>query len=232
MDRYKSWLVALGNRQENGVDYEDTFAPIAKMTTIRLVLFAVASQGWSLHQMDVKNVFLHGDLKEEIYMTIPPSLSSSSSSDVYKLKRSLYGLKQAPQAWFNKFCSTLLQFSFKQSAYDSSLFFCKTSLDIVLLMVYVDDIVITGMDSTLITQLQHHLQASFHMKDLGPLTYFLGLEVYTESSGIFFNQYKYTQDLISLVGLQDAYFVDTPMEVNTKYHKEEGDLLFDPTMYC
>ena len=231
LDRYKARLVALGNRQEYWVDYEETFAPVAKMTTVRLVLSVVASQGWSLHQMDVKNVFLHGDLKEEIYMTIPPGLSSSSSSDVCKLKQSLYGLKQAPQAWFDKFRSTLLQFSFKQSAYDSSLFFYKTSLGIVLLLVYVDDIIITGMDSTLITRLQQHLQASFHMKDLGPLTYFLGLEVHTESSGIFLNQHKYTQDLIALAGLQDSSSVDTPMEVNTKYRQEEGDLLSDPTMY-
>ena len=154
LDWYKARLVSLGNRQEYGVDYEETFSLVAKMTTIRLVLFVAVSQGWSLHQMDVKNVFLHGDLKEEIYMTIPPSLSSSSSLDVYKLKRSLYGLKQSPRAWFDKFCSTLLQFSSKQSAYDSSLFFYKTSLSIVLLLVYVDDIVITRTDSTLITRLQ------------------------------------------------------------------------------
>ena len=164
-------------------------------------------------------------------MTIPLGLSSSSSSDVCKLNRSLYGLKQAPRAWFDKFRSILLQFSFKQSAYDSSLFFCKTSLGIVLLLVYVNDIVITRTDSTLITRLQQHLQASFHMKDLGPLTYFLCLEVHTESSGIFLNQHKYTQDLIALVGLQDTSSMDTPMEVNMKYRQEEGDLLFDPTMY-
>ena len=164
-------------------------------------------------------------------MTIPLGLSSSSSSDVCKLNRSLYGLKQAPRAWFDKFRSILLQFSFKQSAYDSSLFFCKTSLGIVLLLVYVNDIVITRTDSTLITRLQQHLQASFHKKDLGPLTYFLCLEVHTESSGIFLNQHKYTQDLIALVGLQDTSSMDTPMEVNMKYRQEEGDLLFDPTMY-
>ena len=128
LDRYKARLVALGNRQEYGVDYEETFAPVTKMTTVRFVLSYAASQGWSLHHMDVKNVFFHDDLKEDIYMAIPPGLSSSSSSDVCKLKRSLYGLKQAPRAWFDKFHSTLLQFSFKQSAYDSSSFFCKTSL--------------------------------------------------------------------------------------------------------
>ena len=133
----------------------------------------------------VKNAFLHGDLKEDLYMVLPPSLSSTSSSDVCKLK-------QAPRAWFDKFQSTLLCFSFKQSQYDSSLFLCKTATGIVILLVYVDDIVITGTDSTLITHLQQHLQASFHMKDLGPLTYFLGLEVHTDSTGIFLNQHKYT----------------------------------------
>lgn len=98
LDRYKARLVALGNRQEYGVDYEETFAPVAKMTTVRTVISIAASQGWPLHQMDVKNVFLHGDIKKEVYMTLPPGLLSNSSSDFYKLKRSLYGLKQAPRA--------------------------------------------------------------------------------------------------------------------------------------
>jgi hypothetical protein len=94
------------------VDYEETFAPVAKMITVRTVISIAASQGWPLHQMDVKNDFLHGDLKEDIYMTPPPGLFSSSSSTVCKLKRSLYGLKQALRAWFEKFRSTLLRFSF------------------------------------------------------------------------------------------------------------------------
>jgi hypothetical protein len=231
LDRYKARLVALGNRQEYGVDYEETFAPVAKMTTVRTVISVAASQGWPLHQMDVKNAFLHGDLKEDIYMTPPPGLFSSPSSAVCKLKRSLYGLKQAPRAWFEKFRSTLLRFSFVQSQYDSSLFLCKTPAGLVLLLVYVDDIVITGTDSSLIEHLKQNLQASFHMKDLGHLTYFLGLEVHTDSSGIFLNQHKYTQDLISLAGLQDSSSVDTPMEINVKFRSEEGDLLSDPTVF-
>jgi len=104
--------VALGNRQEYGVDYEETFAPVAKMTTVRLIIAIVASKGWSLQQMDVKNAFLHGDLQEEIYMTPPPGFFSTTSTNICKLKRSLYGLKQAPHAWFDKFRSTLLGFSF------------------------------------------------------------------------------------------------------------------------
>jgi hypothetical protein len=139
------------------------------------VISIAASQGWPLYQMDVKNAFLHGDFKEDIYMTSPPGLFSSLSSDVCKLKQSLYSLKQAPQAWFEKFRSTLLHFSFVQSQYDSSLFLCKTSTGLVLLLVYVDDIVITDTDSTLIAHLKQNLRASFHMKDLGPFTYFLSL---------------------------------------------------------
>ena len=111
------------------------------------------------------------------------------------------------------------------------MFLCKTATGIVILLVYVDDIVITGTNSTSITHFQQHLQASFHMKDLGPLTRFLGLEVHTDSTGIFLNQHKYTQDLITLVGLQDTSSSNTPLEVNTKYRSKEGDLLPDPTIF-
>ncbi|XP_049391406.1 uncharacterized mitochondrial protein AtMg00810-like [Solanum stenotomum] len=154
-------------------------------------------------------------------MKPPPGLFSSPTSDVCKLRRSLYGLKQAPRAWFDKFQS---------SKYDSSLFLRKTSTGCVLL-VYVDDIIITGTDSSLITCLQQQLKDSFHMKDLGTLTYFLGLEVHNVASGVFLNQHKYTQDLISLVGLQVSSSVDTPLEMNVKYRREEGDLLPDPTIF-
>ncbi|KAF3656122.1 Peroxisomal (S)-2-hydroxy-acid oxidase GLO4 [Capsicum annuum] len=149
-------------------------------------------------------------------MKPPPGLFSLPTSDVRKLKRSLYGLKQAPRAWFDKFQSTLLQFSFEQSNYDSSLFLRKTSTGCVLLLVYVDDIIITGTNFSLITSLQQQLKDSFHIKDLGTLTYFLGLEVHRDSSGVFLNQHKHTQDLISLEGLQDSSSADTPLELNVK----------------
>lgn len=230
LNRYKARLVALGNKQEYGVDYDETFAPVAKMTTVRTILSIAASKGWSLYQMDVKNAFLHGDLAEDIFMKPPPGLFSSSEG-VCKLKRSLYGLRQAPRAWFEKFRSTLLGFSFSQSQYDSSLFIHHTSAGIVLLLIYVDDMIITGSDQASIQLLKQQLQASFHMKDLGYLHYFLGLEVHSDSKGIFLNQHKYTEDLVSLAGLQSAVPVDTPLEVNVKYHRDEGDLLPDPLLY-
>ena len=102
LGRYKARLMVLGNKQEYGQDYDETFAPVAKMTTVRTILALAASQSWPLHQMDVKNAFLHGDL-EEVYMKLPSGMPTSSPNDVCKLKRSLYGLKQAPRAWFEKF---------------------------------------------------------------------------------------------------------------------------------
>ena len=112
LDRYKARIVALGNKKEYGVDYEETFAPVSKMTTVRTILAIATSQSWRLHQMDVKNAFLHGDPQEEIYMKLPSGMITSSPHDVCKLSRSLYGLKKGPRAWFEKFRSTLLSFSF------------------------------------------------------------------------------------------------------------------------
>jgi hypothetical protein len=231
LDCYKARLVALRNNQEYGVNYEETFAPVAKMTTIRTILALAASNDWPLHQMNVKNAFLHGNLKECIYMKPPLGLFSSPTSHVCKLHRSLYGLKQASRAWFDKFCTTLLQFSFQQSKSDTSLFLRKTDMGIVVLLVYVDDIVIIGSDSALLGQLKTHLSKSFHMKDIGSLTYFLGLEVHRSPSGISLNQHKYACDLVATTGLQEAPSVDTPMELHVKFRKEEGDLLVDPNLY-
>ena len=154
LDQYKSCLVALGNKKEYGVDYEETFSLVAKMTTARTILAITASQSWRLHQMDVKNAFLHGDLQGEIYMKLPSGMTTSSPHDVCKLRLSLYGLKQAPCAWFEKFRSILLSFSFTQSQYDSSLFLHTSTSSMVILLVYVDDIIITGTDYGLITKLQ------------------------------------------------------------------------------
>ena len=117
--------------------------------------------------MDVKNAFLHGDLKEEVYIKLPSGMSTSSPNDVCKLKRSLYGLKQAPRVWFEKFRNTLLGFSFTQSKYDSSLFIQRTPKGLVVLLVYVDDIVITSSDKEAISKIWKLLHSTFHMKDLG-----------------------------------------------------------------
>ena len=136
---YKACLVALGNRQEYGIDYEETFAPVAKMTTVRTILAIAASHSWPLYQMDVKNTFLHGDLKREVYMHLPQGYESTSKKEVAGLRRSWYGLKQAPRAWFEKFRSTLLDLGFTQSSFDPSLFMNITAQATTLLLEYVDE---------------------------------------------------------------------------------------------
>ena len=140
------------------------------MTTVPVILALAASRSWALYQMDAKNAFLYGDLKKEVYMRLPSGYDSTSKNEAARLRRSLYGLKQAPRAWFDKFRSTLLHLRFAQSPY----LFTNITSQGALLLVYVDDIIIMGTHSNMIRDLQKSLKAAFHMKDLGPLTYFLG----------------------------------------------------------
>jgi len=137
VERHKARLVAKGYTQEYGIDYEETFAPVARITSVRSLLAIVVVRKWKLFQMDVKNAFLHGDLTEEVYMHPPPGYHSPHK--VCKLRRALYGLKQAPRAWFSKFSSTLTHFGFLSSPHDSALFTRRTDSGIVILLLYVDD---------------------------------------------------------------------------------------------
>ena len=199
VERHKARLVILGNRQVEGVDYNETFAPVAKMVTVRTLLAVAATQGWELHQIDVHNALLHGDLKEEVYMKLPPGFTVSRDK-VCKLNKSLYGLKQAPRCWFSKLVTALKNYGFTQSYSDYSLF-DYTQKDVRLhVLVYVDDLVIAGNDSKAITKFKEYLSDCFHMKDLGPLKYFLGIEVARGSEGIFLCQRKFALDILSEQG--------------------------------
>jgi len=164
-------------------------------------------------------------------MTIPYCMTTSSSHDVCKLKHFLYGLKQASHTWFEKFHNTLLNFSFEQSQYYALLFFHKAGKGIVLLLDYMVDIIMTGTDIPLITKLQKILHESFHKKDISHLTYILSLEVHSLSNGVFLDQHKYVQDLITLASLAETSSVDTPLEMNVMHRKAKGDLPSNPTLY-
>ena len=180
------------------------------MTTIRTMLAIAASLNWVLNQMNVKNTFLQRDLKEDLYICHLAGLLSTLTSIVCsKLPHSMYGLKQPLRAWYKKFTYTLLKFAFLESNYDTSVFLHKTEIRVVILLMYVNDIIITSTDLVLISQLKQYLHDSFHMKDLGTLTYFLGLEIATSSYDIFLPQYKHTQDLMVVVGLQDSNPLNT-----------------------
>ncbi|CAL1351945.1 unnamed protein product [Linum trigynum] len=231
IERHKARLVAQGFTQELGVDYNETFAPVAKMSTVRTLLAVASRQQWPLYQLDVKNAFLHGDLAEEIYMECPPGYSMGTADQVCRLNRSLYGLKQAPRAWFEKFQSTIRDLGCQQSLNDPSLFTRKTAAGLVALLLYVDDMVITGSDPAGIRSLKEGLNAAFNLKDLGDLSYFLGLEVTRNSKGLLLSQRKYISDLLSDHRFQDCKPVSTPMESNLRLGRTSGALLQDVAGY-
>ena len=182
IERYKARLVAKGFSQQYGLDYEETFAPVAKMTTVRTLIAVASIHQWSLSQLDVKNAFLNGNLQEDVYMVPPPGVSHDPGY-VCKLKKALYGLKQAPRAWFERFSTVVASLGFTPSHHDSALFFRCTSAGRILLLLYVDDMIITGDDGDGIIALKCKLACCFEMKDLGYLSYFLGIEVASSPRG-------------------------------------------------
>uniref|UniRef100_A0A2N9H562 Uncharacterized protein n=1 Tax=Fagus sylvatica TaxID=28930 RepID=A0A2N9H562_FAGSY len=168
VDRLKAHLVAKGFTQTYGLDYTKTFSPVAKLNSIHIIISLAVNLDWTLHQLDVKNAFLHGDLNETVYMAQPPGFESKGEC-VCHLKKSIYGLKQSPRAWFDKFSKAVVSHGMTRSQADHSVFFKKTKIGIVILVVYVDDIVITGSDKEGIQILINHLSSSFLTKYLGYL---------------------------------------------------------------
>ncbi|CAL1396601.1 unnamed protein product [Linum trigynum] len=231
LERFRARLVAQGFTQEYGIDFEETFAPVAKMPTVRTLLAVAAVRNWPLFQFDIKNAFLHGDLKEVVYMEIPPGHPDSSPGKVCLLHRSLYGLKQAPRAWFEKFQQTILGFGFHQSRNDPSLFTRTNPRGRVVLLIYVDDMIVTGDDLDGISKLKADLHAHFHLKELGHLSYFLGIEVHRSDRGILFSQHKYINDLLDDHRFAYCLPVRTPIELNLKLGKESGTPLVDGRIY-
>lgn len=218
VERRKVRLVAKGFTQTYGVDYQETFAPVAKINTIRILLSLAVNLDWSLHQLDVKNAFLNGDLEEDVFMCVPPGFERIYGKDkVCKLKKSLYGLKQSPRAWFDKFGRAVKNQGYCQSQADHTMFYRRSPEGkLTVLIVYVDDIIITGDDYEEIRRLKKKLAQEFELKDLGSLKYFLGMEFARSKDGIFVNQRKYILDLLNETGLLGCKAVETPVEPNIK----------------
>jgi hypothetical protein len=213
------------------LDYYDTFSPVAKLTTVRTLLAVAAIKHWHLHQLDVNNAFLHGDLAEEVYMTLPPGFAKTGESKVCRLHKSLYGLKQSSRQWFAKFSSALLEFGFVQSKADYTLFTRSLPDSFIAILVYVDDIVVASDNSAAVSIFIHMLNDRFQLKDLGQLKYFLGLEIARSELGISVCQRKYALEILETTGLLASKPAKIPMDPNVKFSKDSGQLLADPTSY-
>ena len=192
IERYKARLVAKGYTQTYKIDYTKTFAPVAKINTIRVLLFLATNLDWPLHQFDVKNAFLLGELSKEIYMDLPPGymIQKGHSQKMCRLKKSLYGMKQSSKTWLGRFTKLMKTFGYYQSNSYHTLFLKKKHGKIVVLIVYVDDMVVTRNDVEERKALRDYLCGEFEMKDPGPLKYFLRIEVSRSNVGILLSQRK------------------------------------------
>ena len=205
-----------------------------KAATIRIVLSIAVSRGWSLRQLDVQNAFLHGVLKEEVYMRHPPGYEDTQHPGyVCKLDKAIYGLKQAPRAWYSRLSAKLLQLGFVSSKGDTSLFFLRNKQVTMFILVYVDDIIVASSSQDATMCLLWNLEKDFALKDLGDLHYFLGIEVTKVKDGILLTQQKYATELLQRVGMISCKPVSTPLSISEKQSAYAGDLLgpIDTTNY-
>jgi len=231
VERHKARLVAKGYTQIEGVDYHDTYSSVTKITTVRLLIAIDAAKNWHLDQLDVNNAFLHGDLNEEVYMTLPQGLHTDKPDQVYRLMKSLYGLKQASRQWYPKLTSFLLNIGFIQSSSYHSLFTKKFGLSFLSLLVYVDDITLTGNDINDMSEVKNFLNKNFRIKDVGQLSYFLGLEVTRSKRGIHVCQRKYALDILADRGMLAAKPCFTPMTKDMKLMFEQNEPIHEEDYY-
>nr|GEZ30886.1 ribonuclease H-like domain, reverse transcriptase, RNA-dependent DNA polymerase [Tanacetum cinerariifolium] len=215
--KHKARLVAKGYIQQHGIAFEEVFAPVARMETIRLILAIAATNKWEVHHLDVKSVFLHGDLKEEVYVTQPEGfIKEQDNRKVYGLIKALYGLRRAPRAWNIKLDNTLKSLDFKKCALEQAIY-TKTSKDSTLLIeVYVDDLIITCAPKKEIDKFKAQMEEKFKMSDLGLLAYYLLIEVTQTNGDILIKQSAYASKILKEAGMLDCNETLIPMDPGTR----------------
>ncbi|KAH9750874.1 hypothetical protein KPL71_014049 [Citrus sinensis] len=230
--RNKARLVAQGYNQEEGIDFDETFAPVARLESIRMLLAFACHKDFILFQMDVKSAFLNGYIMEEVYVKQPPGFENEKfSNHVYKLLKALYELKQAPKAWYDRLKNFLLENDFSMGKADTTLFVKHKNQDILIVQTYVDDIIFCSTNELLCKEFSSCMSKEFEMSMMGELKYFLGLQIKQNEEGIFINQAKYVKDLLKRFGIDDSKTKNTPMSTTTKLDKDEKGKEVDIKMY-
>jgi hypothetical protein len=221
--RNKGLLLAKGYAQVAGLDFEETFAPVARLESIRILLAYAAHHSFKLFQMDVKSAFLNGPIKEEVYVEQPPGFEDDRYPDhVYKLSKALYGLKHAPRAWYECLRDFLIANAFKVGKADPTLFTKTCNDDLFVCQIYVDDIIFGSTNQKSCEEFSRVMMQKFEMSMMGELNYFLRFQVKQLKEGTFISQTKYTQDLVKRFGMKDAKPTKTPMGTNGHLDLNKG----------
>ncbi|GJS16806.1 copia protein [Tanacetum coccineum] len=211
VSRNKARLVAQGYNQQEGINYDETYAPVARLKSIRILLAYAYALDFKLFQMDVKSAFLNGFINEEVYVAQPPGFIDFEKPDhVYKLKKALYGLKQAPKAWYDRLKAFLIKHEYKMGIIDNTLFTKKKSLNLIIVQIYVDDIIFGSTCQDMCDEFAKIMHDEFEMSMMGKLNFFLGLQIKQMEDGIFFNQSKYIKEMLKKFGLEDSKPMKTP----------------------
>ncbi|GJU46797.1 retrovirus-related pol polyprotein from transposon TNT 1-94 [Tanacetum coccineum] len=222
VSRNKARLVAQGYNQQEGIDYDETYAPVARLESIRILLAYACALDFKLFQMDVKSAFLNGFINEEVYVAQPPGFIDFEKPDhVYKLKKALYGLKQAPKAWYDRLKAFLIKHEYKMGMVDNTLFTKKKSSNLIIVQIYVDDIIFGSTCQDMCDEFAKIMHDEFEMSMMGELNFFLGLQIKQMEDGIFFNQSKYIKEMLKKFGLEESKPMKTPMSSDTKLTKDE-----------
>ncbi|KAL8117754.1 hypothetical protein AgCh_015587 [Apium graveolens] len=228
----KARLVAKGYSQHKGVDYLETFAPVARKDTIRTLIALAAQKGWKLYQLDVKSAFLNGDLEEEIYVDQPDGfVIKGQEGKIYKLKKALYGLKQAPRPWYTYIDNYFLENGFVKSKSEPTLNVKKQGMSILIVAIYVDDLIFTSNDEHMINQFKSDMMKKYEMSDMGLLHHFLGIEIHQQGDGVFICQQKYAEMMLKRFNMYGCKAMATPLGANEKLMKDDGGRKVDMTLY-
>jgi hypothetical protein len=222
LDKYKSRLVAKGFTQQPGVDFVDTYSPVAKFTSVRIIMIVAVRLDLELHQLDVKTAFLNGDLKEEIYMDQPDGFQiNGQEGKVCRLKKSLYGLKQSSRQWYLKFHEAILDIGYEMSPLDHCVYVWRDKEKLALLSLYVDDILLTSNSPDMMKETKFCLGSKFEMKDMGPTNYVLEIRISRDrdSKLIYLDQENYLEKVLKRFKMEDCRPVSTPVSKGTILNK-------------